>query len=208
MQAQGDNFLTSTIPASWLRAGSFPKLAVLGLAQNQLVGTIPSPQPTCGLCGYRARAPLNSRNNQSYLYNLCHAASAISCVSSCVIGVRLLDTRGELLLSSATPHMSHSSLCSPNFPSSHPAPATELLTSVFISDDVAMLRRRADACPSSCHPMQGSCKGHADYNTRPNGALPAQPSAGCSAAWQRKGVQARSAHALTARHCAAGHRIK
>ena len=59
MQAQGDNFLTSTIPASWLRAGSFPKLAVLGLAQNQLVGTIPTPQPNCGLCGYKVRSPLS-----------------------------------------------------------------------------------------------------------------------------------------------------
>ena len=58
VQAQGDNYLTSTIPASWLRAGSFPKLAVLGLAQNQLVGTIPTPQPNCGLCGFKVRAPL------------------------------------------------------------------------------------------------------------------------------------------------------
>ena len=56
-QMQGDNYLTSTIPASWLHASSLPKLAVLGLAQNQLVGTIPTPQPGCGLCGYKVRAP-------------------------------------------------------------------------------------------------------------------------------------------------------
>ena len=48
-QAQGDNCLTSTVPASWLRAGSFPYLWQLGLALNQLVGTIPDPQPYSGL---------------------------------------------------------------------------------------------------------------------------------------------------------------
>ena len=49
-QTQGDNYLTSTIPASWLRVGPFPRLILLGLALNQLVGTIPAPQPGCGLC--------------------------------------------------------------------------------------------------------------------------------------------------------------
>lgn len=50
MQAQGDNYLTSTVPPSWLRAGMLPKLHLLGLALNQLVGIIPESEPGCGLC--------------------------------------------------------------------------------------------------------------------------------------------------------------
>ena len=55
---QADNYLSGTLPASWLRAGPFLKLTVLSLAQNQLVGTIPTPEPGCGLCGYNVSASL------------------------------------------------------------------------------------------------------------------------------------------------------
>ena len=54
--AQGDNYLTSSIPASWLRAGSFPRLSSLSLALNQLMGAIPAPEPDCGLCAYKVGA--------------------------------------------------------------------------------------------------------------------------------------------------------
>ena len=56
--AQGDNCLTSTIPASWLCTGSFPELWQLGLALNQLVGTIPAPQPYSGLYRHDVSAAL------------------------------------------------------------------------------------------------------------------------------------------------------
>ena len=58
VRAQGDNYLTSTIPASWLRAGPLQGLLYLSLAQNQLVGTIPTPEPYCSLCVYKVGAPL------------------------------------------------------------------------------------------------------------------------------------------------------
>ena len=57
-KTQGDNFLTSTIPASWLRVGSLPRLFYFSLAQNELVGTIPTPEPYCSLCGFRVGRPL------------------------------------------------------------------------------------------------------------------------------------------------------
>ena len=60
VQAQGDNYLTSTLPASWLRVGPLPRLFFLSLAQNQLVGTIPTPEPYCGLCGFKASARLRT----------------------------------------------------------------------------------------------------------------------------------------------------
>ena len=56
-KAQGDNYLTSTIPASWLRVGSLPRLFYFSLAQNELVGTIPMPEPYCSLCGFRVGRP-------------------------------------------------------------------------------------------------------------------------------------------------------
>ena len=65
VQAQGDNYLTSTIPASWLRVGPLPRLFYLSLAQNQLVGTIPTPEPYCGLCGFKASALLRTKQTDS-----------------------------------------------------------------------------------------------------------------------------------------------
>lgn len=57
LHSQGDNYLTSTIPASWLRIGSFANLTFLGLAQNQLVGSIPTPELGCSLCRSYVSAP-------------------------------------------------------------------------------------------------------------------------------------------------------
>ena len=62
-KAQGGNDLTSTIPASWLRVGPFASLAYLGVAQNRLVGTIPTPEPGCALCGYNVSAPLSHQKD-------------------------------------------------------------------------------------------------------------------------------------------------
>ena len=62
MRTQGDNHLSSTIPMSWLRVGPFPRLMTLGLALNQLAGTIPSPEPGCALCRLDVSDPLLRQN--------------------------------------------------------------------------------------------------------------------------------------------------
>ena len=204
VQAQGDNALTSTVPASWLRAGAFPRMAVLGLALNQLVGTVPTPEPNCGLCGTKASAP-RLQEMHRHLRPLPLALTAPSLLCSMTddewpcLGCELSETGAHAALCYAT--CDTAGRAGASFTCLRHAPATSSMASVGLAVMRPCGTSAQRPCQSSCHLMQGTGKAHASSMQRSkwcsahlaqNGLQCSLPEhQGCTGAKARQGMQVR-----------------